>query len=425
MLSVPLREILMTQSKNLFGSNINLVKSHNVQAVLLSLLDDGPISRVELAEKLSLSNTTITNIISELLEDEIIQEQMVEVPGKRKRVGRPRKMLRLDPEARFAVGVHIGVGLYRVAITNLCAEIIYNEIETFDLTTPPEVVIKNIVQLIRSAITKSKIDRQRVIGVGAGASGLVNFDNGINVLAPRLGWENVPIKYLMEEQLGLPVCVDNNVRTMALAEAFFGDGRGASILAFVYGRIGVGSGIVVNGQVFHGSGAGAGEIGHTTIIPKGGDTCTCGNTGCLETLLSEPVWIRAAEKFAADHPDSILAKYIKQDLGSTRIESVFNAARNGDRLAQQFIEDRSCYLGIALANLVNVLNPEMIILGGMFAQGSDLILPIAEAKMRETAFAGLGEGVVLKVTSFGWRAGVIGAASLALTTYFYLNSEGL
>jgi predicted NBD/HSP70 family sugar kinase len=415
----------MTQSKNLLGSNINLVKSHNVQAVLLSLLHDGPISRVELAEKLSLSNTTITNIISELLEDEIIQEQRVEVPGKRKRVGRPRKMLRLDPAARFAIGVHIGVGLYRVAITNLCAEIIYNEIEAFDLATPPETVIGDIVQSIRNAVKKSEIDPQRVIGVGVGASGLVNFDQGINVLAPRLGWENVPIKHLMEDRLDLPVCVDNNVRAMALAEAFFGDGRGVSILAFVYGRIGVGSGIVVNGQVFHGSGAGAGEIGHTTIIPQGGDTCTCGNTGCLETLLSEPVWVRQAEKLAADHPDSILASYINQEQGSTRIESVFAAARDGDSSAQQFIKDRSCYLGIALANLVNVLNPELIILGGMFAQGADLILPVAEAKMREAAFAGLGESVILKVTSFGWRAGVIGAASLALTTNFYLNSEGL
>jgi glucokinase len=229
----------------------------------------------------------------------------------------------------------------------------------------------------------------------------------------------------MEIQLDLPVCVDNNVRTMALAEAFFGDGRGVSVLAFVYGRIGVGAGIVVNGQVFRGSGAGAGEIGHTTIIPQGGETCTCGNTGCLETLLSEPVWIRHAENLAASHPDSTLAAYLELEDERSPIEMFFSAATDGDELAQQFIYRRSYYLGIALANLVNVLNPEMIILGGMFAQGSDLILPIAEAKMREAAFAGLGEKVRLEVTSFGWRAGVIGAAALALTTFFYQHAEGI
>ena len=415
----------MTQSNNLLGSNINLVKSHNTRAILLSLLQEGPISRVELAEKLSLSNTTITNITSELLDQGIIIEERVEIPEKRRRVGRPRRMLRLVPAARYAIGVHIGVGLFRVAITNLSAEIITNEIATFDLTTAPEEVIEDIVRLIESTIEASDIERERVIGVGVGASGLVNYEEGINVLAPRLGWDNVPIQHLMETQLDIPVCVDNNVRTMALAEAIFGDGQGVGVLAFVYGRIGVGAGIVVNGQVFRGGGAGAGEIGHTIIIPQGGETCTCGNTGCLETLLSEPVWIRHAENLAASHPDSTLAAYLKQKDGRSPIELVFSAAADGDELAQQFIEDRSRYLGIALANLVNVLNPELIIVGGMFAQGSDLILPIAEAKMKQAAFAGLGEKVILKTTSFGWRAGVIGAASLALTTFFYQYAEGI
>jgi predicted NBD/HSP70 family sugar kinase/biotin operon repressor len=415
----------MTRSNSILGSNINLVKSHNMQAILLSLLQCGMDSRVELAEKLSLSTTTITNLTSELLDQGIIMEEQVESPEKHRRVGRPRRMLRLEPSARFAIGVHIGVGLFRIAITDLFAGIICNEIETFDLKTSPEDVINNIVLLIEKTIEMCGIDRERVIGVGVGASGLVNYENGINVLAPRLGWENIPIQHLLENQLNLPVCVDNNVRTMALAEAFFGNGRGAGVLAFVYGRIGVGSGIVVNGQVFRGSGAGAGEIGHNTILSQGGEICTCGNTGCLETLLSEPVWIRHAEELAAAHPESLIAKYFSLEENRTPIERVFSAARDGDELILQFIEERACYLGIALANLVNVLNPELIILGGMLAQGSDLILPIAEAKMREAAFAGLGDKVQLETTSFGWSAGVVGAAALALTTYLYQHAEDI
>lgn len=415
----------MTPSKNLLGSNINLVKSHNIQAILLSLLQEGPVSRVELAEKLSLSNTTITNLTSELLDQGIILEEQVEAPGKHRRVGRPRRMLQLVPSARYAIGVHIGVGSFRVAVTNLFAEILKSEIESFDLASPPEQVIHTILQFVEKAIAACDIDRQRVIGVGVGASGLVNYTQGVNVLAPRLGWENVPIQQIMENQLHLPVCVDNNVRTMALAEAFFGDGRGARVLAFVYGRIGVGSGIVVNGQVFRGNDAGAGEIGHTTIIPQGGDLCTCGNTGCLETLLSEPVWLSHLQELAATHPGSLIATCLESNGTETPIERIFAAARQGDELTRQFIQERACYLGIAIANLVNVLNPELIILGGMFAQGSDLILPIVEAKMREAAFAGLGEKVRLVTTSFGWRAGVVGAAALALTTFFYQQREGI
>ena len=249
--------------------------------------------------------------------------------------------------------------------------------------------------------------------------------SGVNVLAPRLGWKDVPIQYLLESHLDLPVSVDNNVRSMALGEAFFGAYRGIGSLAFVYGRIGVGAGFVVDGQLFRGSSAGAGEIGHTIMLPQGGDLCSCGNSGCLETLISEPVLVKQAELFAEENPESLLAQYLKKEDISGKMEQIFTAARDGDKISLDFIEDRACYLGIALGNLINILNPEVILLGGMFAQGHDLIIPVAEEKMKEVAFARLGEKVQIAATGFGWRAGVIGAAALALTTFFYQHAEGI
>ena len=333
-------------------------------------------------------------------------------------------MLKLIPSARFAVGVHIGVGIFRVAVTNLYAEMVSNKISSFDLNTPAEGVLADIATQIDEGINECRIVRDLVIGVGIGASGLVNYKEGINVLAPRLGWHNVSIRQKLESALDLPVCVDNNVRTMALGEAFFGAGRGIDVLAFVYGRIGVGAGFVVNGHLFHGSDAGAGEVGHTIIIPQGGERCSCGNEGCLETLLSEPKLIKLAEQHAIENPKGLLAQYLASNRNGKTIERIFAAARDGDQKTSQMLEERARYLGIALANLVNVLNPELIILGGMFAQGQDLFIPKAEATMRETAFAGLGKKVKVLPTSFGWRAGVIGASSLALTTFFFQNPEG-
>ncbi len=406
------------------GSNINLVKAHNLSAILFSLLRDNMLSRVELAEKLSLSNTTITNLTAELLEEEIIIEEQIEATEKRKPVGRPRRMLRLIPNARYAVGVHIGVGIFRVAITNLFAEIIYSQMTEFDLSTSADEVIQTIIEHIEQSISKSKVDHDRIIGVGVGASGLVNYMTGVNVLAPRLGWKDVPIQSLLESQLNLPVCVDNNVRSMALGEAFFGTGRDVSSLAFVYGRIGVGAGFVVDGRLFRGSNAGAGEIGHTIMVSKNGELCSCGNTGCLETLISEPLLVRQAELLAQAKPNGLLFQYLNDLNNSNQMEQIFAAARAGDQTAQELIEDRACYLGIALANLVNMLNPEAILLGGMFAQGFDLIAPVAEARMKEGAFAGLGNNVEIAATEFGWRAGVIGASALALTSFFYQQNEG-
>jgi predicted NBD/HSP70 family sugar kinase len=213
--------------------------------------------------------------------------------------------------------------------------------------------------------------------------------------------------------------VDNNVRAMALGEAYFGLGRGVDSLAFVYGRIGVGAGFVFGGQVFRGSSTGAGEIGHTIMQPQNGETCRCGQSGCLETLVSEPVILRRAQAIAQQQPRGVLATCLANEDDLPLIERVFTAARRGDADTCEMIGQVANYLGIALANLVNILNPELILLGGMFAQGQDLILPVATRTMRQMAFAGMGEKVRLQTTAFGWRAGVIGASSLALMRYFY------
>jgi glucokinase len=193
-------------------------------------------------------------------------------------------------------------------------------------------------------------------------------------------------------------------------------------LAFVYARVGVGAGVVVDGQLFRGSAAGAGEIGHTTIIPTGGDPCRCGNTGCLETLVSEPAIVRRAELLAAADEGGILATHLREGQGRP-FERVLAAARAGDPATGAMLKEQACYMGIALANLVNVLNPNLIVLGGICAQGADLLLPAIEETMRQRAFAGLGERVSLETASFGPQAGIVGAATLALDAFFYRQPD--
>lgn len=385
------------------------------------------MSRAGLAKRTSLSSATVTNLVNELIEEGVVTEikPTASVTTGKRSVGRPQKMLQLIPHARYAIGVHIGIGLFRVAITDLFAEIIDNRIVEFEQKTPALDVLEQIASEVEGLIADTAIQRQRILGVGVGASGLVHYDKGLNVLAPRLGWHNIYIRKILAERLGLAVQVDNNVRAMAIGEAFFGASKGVNVFAFVYGRTGVGAGFVVDGQVFRGSGAGAGEIGHTIIISENGQPCRCGQTGCLETLVTEPVIVRRAYELIQKHPESILAKKLAVEDSVAPINKIFEAAREGDSLAQTMIADQIQYLGIALANLVNILNPEKIILGGVFAQGDDLIRPVASRVMRATAFSGLGDDVIVEPTSFGWRAGVIGAAALALMEFFYQRPEGI
>ena len=411
----------MDFQKTLTGSSGSVIKSHNVQAILLALLQYGTLSRAALAQMTGLSSTTITNLVAELLADGVVIE---EGRVRRRRVGRPRMALQLVPDARFAVGVHIGVGDIRVTVTNLLAQPLLVRSFEHPLEEPAEAVLEKSLDVVRQALVDSAVAEENVVGLGVGASGLVNTNTGVNVFAPNLDWHDVPVQSWFATRTGFPVCVDNNVRAMALAEALFGSGKESQVLAFVYVRIGVGAGIVVNRQLYHGSVAGAGEIGHTVIIADGGEPCRCGNTGCLETLISEPVIVRQAERLAAERPDGILARGLRQD-DQPCILRVFEAAERGDKATRALLAERARYMGIALANLVNVLNPDRIILGGLYAQGTKWLLPTTKDTLQMRAFADLGKRVQIEITEFGQEVGAVGAAALALNAFFFQNTESL
>jgi predicted NBD/HSP70 family sugar kinase len=298
-------------------------------------------------------------------------------------------------------------------------ELLANQQQQFDIEVPADQVLVRIAEIVESIIFTSKIERSKILGVGVGASGLVESSTGINLLAPNLNWHNIPLQEYFQNTLHLPVFVDNNVRAMAIAETYFGAGRGVDSLAFVYGRIGVGAGLISRGQVFRGSISGAGEIGHTIMLLHGGEPCRCGNRGCLETLVSEPAILRQAEVIAQLNPDGVLANTYNQRTDLTPIERVFTAAQQGDEQVQRMLEERAYYLGVALAGLVNLFNPELIIFGGIFAQGQDFFLEPTIRTVSQMAFGGLGKRVSMQATSFGWKAGVAGAAALALMHFFY------
>lgn len=408
---------------SLLGNNIISVKEHNLQVVLLSLLYEEKLSRIELANLVHLSNTTITNLIAELQEEGLVTESDCSdhEEGSLRPVGRPRTAICLVPDARFVIGVHVGVGTFRVALANLRDDIQNNKTVTFDVDAAPERVLEQIADCVNQVIQESQVDPALVLGVGVGLSGLVDYESGVNVMAPNLKWHDVPVKDFLTTKLSLPVVVDNNVRCMALGETYFGIGRDLESLVFVYGRIGVGAGFITKGEVFRGSNMGAGEIGHTTMLLDDGEICRCGKHGCLETLVSETAIIRQAEVLIRDYPEGILAKIVKDDPTLNLVDCVFEAAQRGDEAIREMLADKAYFLGVALANMVNLYNPEMILLGGLFAQDQTYFIDPVIRTVRQMTFADLGERLQIKAASFGWKAGVIGAAALALTQFFYLK----
>lgn len=399
------------------GSNALHIKAHNLSSILLTLLHHQPISRVRLSRQIGLSTTTVTNLVAELVEQGIVQEDGTDVLALTGGAGRLPRALRFVPESRYALGIFIGVRRIRVVLGDLGARIRDAEVTPHLAGEQPETTVARIIALAHTLLARNGLDerRERVVGVGVGASGLVARDTGVNLLAPRLRWRDVPLRRMLAEGLGLPVVVDNNVRTMALAESLYGAGQAAASLILVYGQIGVGAGIVIDGRVYRGSSYGAGEIGHWTMQPEGGLLCRCGNTGCLETLVGEPAIVELARALRPGLPADETAP----------LAAIFAAARAGDAALAELIADRARHLGIAIANLIDVLNPELILLGGLFHEGFDLFQPEVERTIRARAFGDLGRHARLLPATFGTRSGEVGAIALALHSFFFQqHAEG-
>lgn len=390
----------------LTGTTSSNIKSHNRRAILLTLLRETAVSRVGLAQATQLSTTTITNLATELLEQGVVAEDDGgHMPDVRRGVGRPQTALRIVPDARYAIGIHFNVDSLNVAISNLLAQ----PVQMLSRAIQPETSAKETLQiaseLLETALQATQLDPALIVGLGVGVSGLVNPETGVNLIAPNQNWHHVPVKQWFMSRFPFPVKVENAVRAMALGEKMFGVGKDAASLAFVYSHYGVGAGLVIGDDIYRGSAAGAGEIGHTIIIPEGGARCRCGNTGCLETLVSEPAVMRSMRETS---PEGLMS-----------IEQIFEAARAGNPSVLSRLDSCARYMGIALANLVNVLNPELIVMGGLFALGQDVLLPKVETTLRACAFAHLGEQIKLRSTEFGQTSGVVGAAAVALDTFFF------
>jgi len=186
------------------GSNVNTMKSQNIQSILWALLRNEHVSRVRLARHTGLSTTTITNLVTGLLQQGIVIEEGVQIPEDRRGAGRPQTLLRLVPEARVAVGIHIGVGSVRIALVDLRAKVL----DTLDLAHPvdrsPKEVFAETADLVKTSIQRTGIAVNHIVGIGVGASGLVNPDMGVNVMAPNLGWRDVPISEWLTDRLQLP-----------------------------------------------------------------------------------------------------------------------------------------------------------------------------------------------------------------------------
>jgi glucokinase len=277
----------------------------------------------------------------------------------------------------------------------------------------PDAVADRMVELIRLSIDATRRELGsgiEVAGVGVGAPGPLDTARGIVIVAPNLGWKDMPLRDHVAQATGLPATLENDANCATLGEWWRGAAQGARFVAGITIGTGIGGGIVLDGRIYHGASDVAAEFGHTTIDVTG-RLCKCGNYGCLEAYASGPaIAARAVEEIQAGTPTAI-PRYVEGDLAQITAQTVYQAANDGDELALEVVRDTVRFLGAGVANLVNILNPDVIVLAGGVTQAGDRLFAPLRLEVKRRAFRPAVEACRIVPGALPGTAGVYGAVA--------------
>lgn len=376
------------------------LRERNEQMVLNLIRDEGPISRAELARRSRLSRSTISTIIAALLSSHDVYEIGIgESQG-----GRRPIMLDFNYQSSYVVGIDVATSSLTLLLTDLQAQVIQRASVPFRLSSGPDTCIPQIADQFRALVQAAQIDPARIGGVGIGIPGPIHTETGSTIAPPVMpGWGGVPLLRRLEQALGRRVLLENDANLGALAEQTWGAARGLADVAYIYfGSEGIGGGIILGGALYRGHIGSAGEIGHLTI-DEDGPPCRCGSRGCLEASVGTP---------------ALLARAQAQGIAASSIGQLVGLAQAGSPQAQALLAQAGEQLGVAIASLLNLLNPSGVVLGGQLAQAGELVLGPLRATLARRGLAVASQQVELKPAALGPDVIAIGAAALAIRHLF-------
>jgi predicted NBD/HSP70 family sugar kinase len=381
------------------GVRSETVRRSNLSAILGMLRTAASVTRSELVEATGLTRSAVGSLIGELVEHGLVTEIGAQHDGHR---GRPSAMAELDGAGLAALSFEIGVDGVAAAVVNLRGEVIDDA--RASRTRGPVPVEAKVDDLVTLANLLGYVDGavgdRRIVGIGVAVAGTVTSDGKTVVMAPNLQWSDVQLADLVSARFGdgVAVTIGNDADVGALAEHRFGAGDGASDMIFVGGEIGIGGGIIVDGQRVHGRSGFAGEVGHMPVNPSG-DVCGCGSIGCWETEVGERALLRRAG--------------LDEDGGNAAVQRLLLAAQQGDAMVLDAFAEHGGWMAIGLACLINVFDPEIVVMGGMFNDVWHHVEDVVTSDLARTSFGGRARPGVVVAGRLGNSARLIGAAELA------------
>lgn len=317
-------------------------------------------------------------------------------------------------KGKYALGLDLGGTKIAVGLMDWKGRILYSAHKPTPIESGPTAVCKNMIEMAKIILSKSKVNRNKIIGAGIGAGGPLDLDKGRILSAPNLpGFRNFPIKYEVEKGLDIRVILDNDANAAALGEKQFGAGKKVQNLIYMTISTGIGGGIIIDGKLLHGMKWAAGEVGHMTLKPDG-PICNCGNRGCLEALSSGSGIAKQAKQAVRKNPSSLILDLVKGDKDKINAEVVFRAADMNDKLASRIIDEALFYLGIGIGNLITAFSPEMVVLGGGLTKAGHRLFNKIHEIVKERVKLAPVEMIPIVPSKLGENVGIIGAASLII-----------
>ncbi len=317
---------------------------------------------------------------------------------------------------KHVVGVDIGGTKLATVVADTAGNILNKVRKPTLAERGPEYALQLLFDMVHETIELAGLEPTAISAIGVSCGGPLDTETGIVYSPPNLpGWDALPLKSQLESEFQIPVTIENDANASALAEYRFGGGRGYNAVLYMTMSTGIGGGIVLDGQVYHGANDSAGEVGHQILLPDG-PLCGCGKRGCLEALCSGPAIARRAQAAVRNEKASATTLL---DLAGGRVkdirsEHVLAAARHGDALALHLVEETAYYMGWGIANLVNILNPDIVLLGTIAVAAGDLLLNPIRKTVSEFAMTRPAEAVKIAPAQLGEALGDLAAVALVV-----------
>lgn len=377
----------------------------NVALILECLRRQAPLSRAELALMTGLTKATVSSLVKELVQARFVRE----IGSGSGQKGRPAIPLVLNESAGYILGLDIGVDSLTLLLTDFSGRLVWRHHEAAR-HTDPEGVLRRVIQVIHLALDQARERGGAVLGLGLGILGLVDAETGWLLYAPNFGWSNVPLRSRLEAEFAFPIFVDNEANLAALGECYFGAARSAEYVLYISAGVGVGGGLVLNRRIVAGVAGVAGEVGHMVIDPNG-PRCRCGNTGCWETFVNQAALYRRIHTAIAAGQTTVLSAASSFDPQPVTVTGVVEAAGQGDAVAVAALEATARSFGLGLTNLINALNPQLVVLGGEMLPALAYGLPLIRETVASRALPGSRDSVEIVLAAHGSHGCAMGGVA--------------